>query len=57
MDVVFCRSTTGETVAEVDLDETSLTVAEVVEQARSHGAELVWAHGGSPGVGFEPRSG
>ena len=57
MDVVFCRSTTGETVAEVDLDETSLTVAEVVEQARSYGAELVWAHGGSPGVGFEPRSG
>jgi hypothetical protein len=57
VDVVFGRSTTGESVAEVDLDETSLSIAEVVEQARSHGAGLVWAHGGSPGDGFEPRSG
>jgi hypothetical protein len=57
VEVVFSRSTTGDAVAEVDLDETSLTVADVVDQARAHGAELVWAHGGNPGDPFEPRSG
>jgi hypothetical protein len=57
-DVSICRSTGGETVAEVDLDDTSLTVPEIVRLARHEGADLVWAHGGDPHAeGFLPKPG
>lgn len=57
-DVLICRNTEGETVAEVDLDETTLTLAEIVGHARSVGADLVWAHGRRPAMeGFVQRPG
>jgi hypothetical protein len=34
-----------------------MTVAEIVDEARRRGAEVVWAHGGSPGDGFVARPG
>jgi hypothetical protein len=51
-DVLIARTTEGATVAEVDLDGTSMSVSEIVAEARRHGAALVWAHGGRPGGGF-----
>jgi hypothetical protein len=57
-EVLICRNTEGETVVEVDLDDTTMTVAEVVSLARNRGADLVWAHGGDPaGYGFVPKPG
>lgn len=56
-DVLIARTTEGETVAEVDLDATTSTLAEIVDEARRQGAALVWAHGGSPGDGFVARPG
>ena len=57
-EVLICRNTEGETVAEVDLDDTTLTLPEIVGQARDRGADLVWAHGGNPGMdGFVRRPG
>ena len=57
-EVLICRNTEGRTVAEVDLEATRLTVREVVGQARTLGADLVWAHGGDPAAyGFVPRPG
>jgi len=57
-EVLIGRDTVGTTVAEVDLDETSLTVAQVVAEARKHGAEMIWAHGGPPDApGFTPMPG
>jgi hypothetical protein len=56
-DVLFGRDTVGRAVAEVDLDETTLSVAEIVGYARQHGADVVWAHGGNPGDGFERNPG
>jgi hypothetical protein len=57
-EVLIGRDTAGTTVAEVDLDEATLTVAQIVDAARVHGAGLVWAHGGSPeAAGFVPRPG
>lgn len=57
-EVQICRNTEGETVAEVDLDETGLTLTEIIGQARDRGADLVWAHGGDPGAdGFVPQPG
>lgn len=57
-EVLFARTTEGETVAEVDLDETTLTLEEIVGRARAGGADLVWAHGGSPTTtGFVRRPG
>jgi hypothetical protein len=49
-DLLICRNTEGRTVAEVDLDETILPVEEIVDRALQEGAELVWAHGGSPTI-------
>lgn len=56
-DVLICRDTEGRTVAEVDLDETTMTVDQIVTFARERDAEIVWAHGGSPGDRFEERAG
>lgn len=55
-DVLIRRNADGETVAEVDLDETTRTLAEIVAHAREQGADLVWAHGGEP-EGFVARPG
>jgi len=56
--VGICRSTDGTTVAEVDLDDTTMTVAEIVGEARARGAALVWTHGGDPsGSGMVPMPG
>jgi hypothetical protein len=41
--VVICRSADGETVAEADLGETSLTLSEILDAARTAGAALIWA--------------
>jgi hypothetical protein len=49
-DIVLSRSTDGRRVAEVDLEDTTTPVAELVDEARRRGAELVWAHGGRPDV-------
>jgi hypothetical protein len=49
-DLLICRSSKGETVAEVDLGETRLTATQIVDQARGLGAELLWAHGSTPGL-------
>jgi hypothetical protein len=56
-DLVLCRDTLGRVVAEVDLDTTTMTVAEIVRHARAREAEVVWAHGGDPGDGFVPMRG
>lgn len=57
-EVLICRDTEGRTVAEVDLDDTTSTVAEIVDRAREEGADLVWAHGGNPTMeGFVPMPG
>jgi len=57
-EVLISRDTFGTTVAEVDLDDTTMTVPELVDHARTLGAGLVWAHGGSPEAsGFVRRSG
>ena len=45
-DLVFGRNTDGTRVAEVDLDATTMTLTEIVDEARTQGAGLVWAHGG-----------
>src|SRR4051794_6064992 len=37
-EVVICRSADGETVAEADLGETSLTLSEILDAARAAGA-------------------
>ena len=42
--VSICRNADGETVAEVDLDETDLTVPEILEAARAADVALVWAY-------------
>jgi len=56
--ILISRSTEGTAVAEVDLDATTLPVGEIVEQARKHGAEVVWAYGGDPASeGFLPQPG
>ena len=47
-EVLVCRDTEGRTVAEVDLDDTTSAVTEIVDRAREEGADLVWAHGGNP---------
>jgi hypothetical protein len=57
-EVLVWRNTEGDLVAEVDLNETTLTVTEILDQAREHRADLVWAYGGSPAAdGFVPRPG
>jgi hypothetical protein len=57
-ELLICRSTEGESVAEVDLDETTLTLAQIVDLAREQGADLVWAHGGTPTMeGLVPKPG
>lgn len=57
-EVLIGRDTLGTPVAEVDLDDTTLTEAQIVDEARARGAELVWAHGGRPeGAGFVRRPG
>jgi hypothetical protein len=57
-DVLIRRNADGETVAEVDLDETTLTLAEIVSHARQQRADLVWAHGGdAEPEGFVARPG
>ncbi len=57
-DLLICRSSKGETVAEVDLGETRLTATQIVDQARGLGAELLWAHGSMPGLdGFVSKPG
>jgi hypothetical protein len=47
-ELLMGRDTEGRVVAEVDLDATALTVPEILDQARTRGAEVVWAHGGNP---------
>jgi hypothetical protein len=42
--VLICRNADGETVAEVDLDETDLTLPEILDAARAADAALVWAY-------------
>lgn len=57
-EVLIWRNTERERVAEVDLNDTTLTVTEILDQARAHQADLVWAYGGDPvGEGFVPRPG
>ena len=57
-DVLIGTATDGRRVAEVDLDATAMTVAEIVDHAREQGAALVWAHGGDPQpAGFVPMPG
>jgi hypothetical protein len=57
-EVVICRSTEGRTVAEVDLDDTTSTLEEVVNRARNEDADVLWAHGGNPTMeGFVPMPG
>lgn len=57
-EVLIGRDTTGTTVAEVDLEDTTLTVTQILDEARRHRAGLVWAHGGRPEeAGFVRRSG
>ncbi len=57
-DVLICRNTDGETVAEVDLGETPLTLTQIIDQARGLGAALLWAHDGIPGLdGFVSKPG
>lgn len=57
-DVLICRNSEGETVAEVDLGETRLPLTQIIERARGLGAELLWAHGSMPGSdGFVPQPG
>jgi hypothetical protein len=56
--VVICRSAEGETVAEVDLDETSLSVSDVLDAARAADAALVWAYSENrPAPDFTESSG
>jgi hypothetical protein len=57
-EVVICRSADGETVAEVDLDETSLSLSEMLDAARAANAALVWAYSANqPTPDFTESSG
>ena len=56
--VSICRNADGETVAEVDLDETDLTVPEILDAARAADAALMWAYASSrPAPDFTETSG
>jgi len=57
-ELLMGRDTEGRSVAEVDLDATALTMPEILDQARTRGAQVIWAHGGNPEQhGFAPRPG
>lgn len=48
-DVLLCRNTEGETVAEVDFGDTALTLPEIIDRARALRASILWAHGSISG--------
>jgi len=57
-EVLICRSADGETVAEVDLEETSLTLSEILDAARAAHAARIWAYSANqPSPDFTESSG
>ena len=56
--VLICRNADGETVAEVDLCETDLTVPEILDAARAADAALAWVYAPNrPSPDFTETSG